>query len=72
VGTLACLRGCNEGLEAQRCVVGAFAGFVFPNRVLPDVERKRNKKVAVKLLLRGLTVPHLALCSPTHHSPSAL
>jgi hypothetical protein len=34
--------------------------------------RKRNKKVAVKLLLRVLTVPHLDLCSPTHRLPSAL
>jgi beta-phosphoglucomutase family hydrolase len=33
---------------------------------------KRNKKVAVKLLLQVLTVPRLDLCSPTHHSPSAL
>ena len=33
---------------------------------------KRNKKVAVKLLLGGLTVLHLDLCSPTPHSPSTL
>jgi hypothetical protein len=38
VGTLAFFRGCNEGFEAQWFVVWAFAGFVFPNRVLPDVE----------------------------------
>jgi len=37
VGTLACLRGCKEGCEAQRFVGGAFAGCVFPNRILPDV-----------------------------------
>src|SRR5215468_79706 len=33
---------------------------------------KRNKKVAVKLLLPVLTVMHLGLCSPTHHWPSSL
>src|SRR5215470_10220899 len=33
---------------------------------------KRNKKVAVKLLLPVLTVLHLGLCSPTHHWPSSL
>ena len=35
-------------------------------------KRKRNKKVAVKLLLPVLTVLHLDLCSPTHHWPSSL
>src|SRR5919198_3999015 len=33
--------------------------------------RKRNKKVAVKLLLPVLTVLRLDLCSPTHHWPSS-
>ena len=33
---------------------------------------KRNKKVAVKLLLPVLTLLHLGLCSPTHHWPSSL
>ena len=33
---------------------------------------KRNKKVAIKLLLRGLTVLHRAVCSPTPCSPSWL
>ena len=33
---------------------------------------KRNKKVAVKLRLRALTVLRPDLCSPTHHSPSSL
>ena len=31
---------------------------------------KRNKKVAIKLLLSALTVLHLELGSPTHHRPS--
>ena len=33
---------------------------------------KRNKKVAVKLLLSVLSVLRLDLCSPIHHSPSSL
>jgi hypothetical protein len=33
---------------------------------------KRNKKVAIKPLLPGLTVLHLGISSPTHHSPSWL
>jgi insertion element IS1 protein InsB len=34
--------------------------------------RKRNKKVAIKPLLPVLTVLHLDIDSPTHHSPSLL
>ena len=36
------------------------------------MDRKRNKKVAIKPLPPGLTGPHFDLCSPTPHWPSAL
>src|SRR5262249_35085635 len=38
----------------------------------PQEGRKRNKKVAIKPLPPGLTVPPFDLCSPTDHWPSAL